>query len=1118
MELQPEQLQKIDAVVSKIHSQLNDPRVQEIIEKEGRDHVIFKALEIHLQKNPEDSVIREHLLDRFFPKKEGTLEKNKEKIDSLLTAVQRKLEGKNPEERDEYMRETVMRTPSFVGAPMEVQTYLEKQFLEKGWLKEPVPDDAYGDLRGTFNQIKDHLFTLDETKNFGIKGLVDIAFPDFSSMDRENQNFVIHTVTSHYEELLKGPEFNSLDDRTKSLLKQQFGEWKAFINPTATPTPPLNSERREPSFERKEPQWGITDAGAVKFLIEAPGGTSREINRSIFTGGPYIDTPEKKADLVQFLNDAERSLMGTNTLRFDFSQNKAKIRLPSSTVFIETPLLYSDDQLELLQKFDKREPLNPDEVKRALTMRDELYTFLKDQAMSRMVKDFLREKYGIFIDAPAPTPPLAEPILPPVEPIVPIIEPVVESPIPVVDAHIEEEEEKPKLTEPKSLDELRQEFVKAEGEWKQFEGPLGFLLGKLQGEKREEMERILDEARSAYEEARAEYVLGDLNRYLEEENAVLNERIDEVITFKERQIGRALREFFEKHKKARFLISAGLLGIGFAIPALAIPALAARRVLGGAAAGFGTFNLIQAWRHGREQKRMDAFRKDVEENEDALYDFDEEGILGKILEMRSYAIAHGVSLEGDELYGKLIERWKSILIFERGPFSEKELAERNREAESLLEEFRRKNKTADDIAVITGVGVGLVAGSGILAQGIKNLFSGTHTSGAGALQAAAAAGRSATTSAAEGMSVQSQGGVATESVSPTAIKNIVAEESLKKFDASHALLKEQGLQSTIRDGHVSLEAHLGKHGIPKHLDQLLRRMVVDEMDLGGKKTFDALDAARAENALANFRELLKGNSVLGISPDDVKSFAHFDGKTLNITDYDAYQKFMQEKLLSHAREVITPESGTVKEALKTPHTAWENMLEVKNKEIEVQDFAPRVENSPPVSEVPATETPALESVTPEVAETSAPASSSESITPEIGEMEIREVEGPATGSSGIIEEIPSSSPEAFASLFEDLNSGKIDLEMFANAAAEHTREFSQFFLQRAKEYGVSFIATTDGKEFPLDEGQLFGAVTDPISGAKNIKALLAAFQSDARGLINIPLTFNGREVIFEFRK
>ncbi|MCR4280291.1 MAG: hypothetical protein NUV82_02605, partial [Candidatus Komeilibacteria bacterium] len=101
-------------------------------------------------------------------------------------------------------------------------------------------------------------------------------------------------------------------------------------------------------------------------------------------------------------------------------------------------------------------------------------------------------------------------------------------------------------------------------------------------------------------------------------------------------------------------------------------------------------------------------------------------------------------------------------------------------------------------------------------------------------------------------------------------------EQLRDFAREHALLYADDAGFEVENKQLGnkwtaeVRTKIGVGGSYKYLDQALRRLVVDNMSL--PKEFSVMDAARAENALANMRELVQGNSVGGFEPAKVREF------------------------------------------------------------------------------------------------------------------------------------------------------------------------------------------------------------------------------------------------------
>ncbi|GEM_PF-4120863 len=1108
MEPSFEQERIIAEILTTIQSKLEDPRIHGLT-LEKRRLFIEQTCDILLKNRSDVQPFRDHIIESFFPKNEDPIEKNRSLIDGFLKRIEERIRGKTPDEIHAYIRENIITSQTFLKAPSEIKHALTQEFIDRGWFVESKtkitiepPKDTLSATRELLEELKTYQFTIDRTKDFGVIGLVEQMFPDLATKNPEEKNLITQTITDHYTQLLGGAEFAAQHDRIKALLTQQVQEWKESLGGKA---PSRGKEKDRDIPIKKENGWSLDDTGKISFYGEVDGKI-KKINRSVFLGGTFVDTPEKAAGLVEFLNKAEKKFPSIGRMTCDFDSKVTKITYSTPRGAIDSvsiPILQSKEDIELLRRSYAGEILDEDEKRTIQKIQYSFYNRLKDEAMNRMVKEYLKETYGIELEAK--TPPPIEPLTKPISDPLPSKESVVEV---AHEPRIIDDEPKPDESKDtgmsdsqKKLEELRKTFAKAEREWKQFEGVVGRLKNLITSkEKRSHIERTFAEAKEAYELARTEYVAGNIDAYVSEMEDLTQTRITETCAQKEKFWGKKLKEFFDTHHKTKMAISLSLLGIAAAVPACAFIPLSLRRIIGGLSAGFGTYNLINAIRGHSETRRQETLdREDIEA-------FDESRVIEEIIRLRAVAIHQGISLQDNDLYFRLMDQWKFITV-------ETTLDEFYREEESRLDEFRKKHVANDRLVAFLSVGVS--------ASIIGPWLIGEITNRLGATKEVTSLHGNVTSGSPHNQLVNP----ARQDISSHAATAVgTLNANLQIFETSHALLGTHGLTPTLHEGRITLEAHLGEHGAPKHLDQLLRRMVSEEI---GKKTLDTLDKGRIENALANFRELLKGHSVSGLSPHQITSFAQFDGKTLKITDYDAYQKFMREKLLAHAYDSITPESGAVTEAVKTSSATWEHILEPKDTNTHIEhgslpektSITEHTLRTP--HEVAHTETSAIQQTAPQKAIETFPTSSSATVTPGsetavVGETSFQEISSPETTSSTPVIELSSS--QDFSRGLQELTTGNLSIEELAQAAAAHPKEFSDFFLKHAQEYGVSYTTIIGGKEIALDGEYISRLITDPDYGSRNVQHLLNAFQGDNRGLMNIPLVVSGQETVFEYKK
>lgn len=167
----------------------------------------------------------------------------------------------------------------------------------------------------------------------------------------------------------------------------------------------------------------------------------------------------------------------------------------------------------------------------------------------------------------------------------------------------------------------------------------------------------------------------------------------------------------------------------------------------------------------------------------------------------------------------------------------------------------------------------------------------------------------------------------------------LAENSTKE---EHSLLSGTGADIKFNAGKMEVLYGIGKNKEFKFLDQSLRRIVLDNMDLKKEETFNALKAAKVENILANLRELMNGNSVANAKAGDFKDIISFDKKTgeLKITDYFPFKEKLNG-LAANADKVINKESDALAYVNDTSQEKWQEMLNQKNgegNEVKAEDF------------------------------------------------------------------------------------------------------------------------------------------------------------------------------------
>jgi hypothetical protein len=157
---------------------------------------------------------------------------------------------------------------------------------------------------------------------------------------------------------------------------------------------------------------------------------------------------------------------------------------------------------------------------------------------------------------------------------------------------------------------------------------------------------------------------------------------------------------------------------------------------------------------------------------------------------------------------------------------------------------------------------------------------------------------------------------------------------LEHFKDNHHILTEQGWETTYEGDKFVVKTEIGKGKDFTYLDQALRRLVMQEYNLEGKRAFTSLDGARVENAVANLRQLILGHDIAGMNAEEVAEFAHYNPKTgeLIISDYGKFEEFANDKLLPHSYEIIKSNSEALAYTNNTSHSKWQEMLDQRAQE------------------------------------------------------------------------------------------------------------------------------------------------------------------------------------------
>jgi hypothetical protein len=312
------------------------------------------------------------------------------------------------------------------------------------------------------------------------------------------------------------------------------------------------------------------------------------------------------------------------------------------------------------------------------------------------------------------------------------------------------------------LEAARERLVKAEKNKKDYEGLIGSFKSWIKkGDKKSEAEVEYEAAKETYRAARAEYVAGSVDKMLKERMAFADHRARELYEARgkiyrawkwlgeqnveklmpkkwkeglvkwrpEGKFGKAAKfftRFGAKFLSLRTGASFGLLGVGIwggVGTAAAVSLLAARRAIGGLAAGFGAYDLLRrgqeswavtkwhlSWKPWEMKKAMakeDVTKLSKEELEERMAHFEMHAALGNS------------KVEENDIYKLLIERYKEITKQEAEAKSNeaaKFLEEQMGAADDKLKEWQAKAKRNERIMKGVALGMGLISSSGLISK------------------------------------------------------------------------------------------------------------------------------------------------------------------------------------------------------------------------------------------------------------------------------------------------------------------------------------------------------------------------------------------------------------------
>ncbi len=326
------------------------------------------------------------------------------------------------------------------------------------------------------------------------------------------------------------------------------------------------------------------------------------------------------------------------------------------------------------------------------------------------------------------------------------------------EAQIHEKSQEEKL---RKLEAARERLVRAERNLKDYEGLVGLFKGLVKKDEKAGAEAEYVMAKEEYQRARAEYVAGDIDKMLEERISFADHRARELYEARGKiyqawkwlgeqnveklipkrwkeglakwrpegklgEVAKFLTRFGAKFLSLRTGVSFGLLGIGIwggVGTAAAVSLLAARRVLGGLGAGFGTYDLL---RHGQESWAVTKWNLSWKpwEMKKAITKEDIEKLSKEELEERlahfeMHAALGNSKIAENEIYNLLIERYKEIVRQKaetRSAEMEKFLEAQMEQADNQLKELQAKAKRNERIMKGVALGMGLIASSGLISK------------------------------------------------------------------------------------------------------------------------------------------------------------------------------------------------------------------------------------------------------------------------------------------------------------------------------------------------------------------------------------------------------------------
>ena len=329
----------------------------------------------------------------------------------------------------------------------------------------------------------------------------------------------------------------------------------------------------------------------------------------------------------------------------------------------------------------------------------------------------------------------------------------------IKDEEAREGGEKEKLDK---LKEAREVLAAAEKNKKAYEGLVGSLKSWIKkGDKKSEAEIEYEAAEEKYKKVRAEYVAGNAERMLKERADLADARarelhekrgkiyrawkwlgeqnVEKIMPEKwkaklaawrpEGKIGKITK--FAARLGTKFLslrtgVSFGLLGVGIwggVGTAAAFSLFAARRAIGGAGAGFGTYDLLrrgqESWATTKWNLSWKPWEMKAGLTKEDVEKLSEEELEERMAHFEMNAALGNSKVSENEIYKLLAERYREMVEGKaemKGADAMKFLEAQMEGVDDKLKELKVKAKRNDRIMKGVAVGMGLVVGSGLISK------------------------------------------------------------------------------------------------------------------------------------------------------------------------------------------------------------------------------------------------------------------------------------------------------------------------------------------------------------------------------------------------------------------